>query len=500
MTGADYATPSDVADNTFLDEERLLEAERNRIEHRRVPLEEITFDPEIQVRIGDLDEAYVDELSQVLINGGRYRDPIVLFRSEDGSGKYLADGFNRCSGMERALRVQQDIEPLDAEIRPGGREAAIEYAEEANLQHGKLLTTEERFGIFERRIKRGHAWVSASNRVIAAALKVSESTIRNWRKKLDDQSGAQFCAPEHMFRVGKDGKEYNVAVIQDTSQRRAEERAQQEAEIEATKQHILAELKSGPLSLIELTDRQGDASSPVYEAALDELLKTQQIVTYEGGNGGAFVQLVGEMHLDEDFIQVAREQILEALASGPLSPVELRQALQGVPNVIYEIARDALYQEGLLEGERDVRSGRIAYHLAGQTIQPAASPTPVDATDLLLHVTPARLGVNVHSHDYDPDQASAYKLRLQLEQATMDATDALERLLQIRGIRSLHVLSSQEMAETDDLLRRLLEYVWDNAAGDNPAAYHIRTLREKLAIMDETGQPYDPAIDEVGGQ
>ena len=151
-----------------------------------------------------------------------------------------------------------------------------------------------------------------------------------------------------------------------------------------------------------------------------------------------------------------------------------------------------------------MRTGHVIYRLADQQADALApeqtSSTAMAPAALPPHGQVVDLSVDAHSHDHDPDQASAYKLRLQLEQATMDAIDALERLLQIRGIRSLHVLSSQEMAETDDLLRRLLEYVWDDAAGDNPAAYHIRTLREKLAIMDETGQPYDPAVDEEGGQ
>jgi transposase-like protein len=501
MTGAEHATPSDVADNTFLDEERLLEAERNRIEYRRVPLEEITFDSEIQVRIGDLDEAYVDELSQVLINGGRYRDPIVLFRSEDGSAKYLADGFNRCSGMERALQVRQDVEPLDAEIRPGGREAAIEYAEEANLQHGKLLTPEERFGIFERRIKRGHAWVSASNRSIAAALKVSESTIRNWRKRLEEQSGAQNCAPEHMFRVGKDGKEYNVSVIQDTSQRRAEERAQLEAEIDEMRQRIIAELKTGPLGWAELGERVGDASDPTYELALDDLLKTQQIARYKSRDGRTFVQFVGSgMRLDEDVIHEARERILDALIQGPLSPVELRQALHGVPTIAYEVARDALYTEGMLQGDQDVRSGRILYSLAAPQRNDGSPDQMQNAPDAALpaHEQFAHLGIDAHSQSHDPNQVAAYRLRAQLEKAALDALDALERLLQIRGVRLLYLLSHDEMAETDDLLHQLLDYVWDEEAGDNPTAYHIRALREKMAIMDETGLPYDAALDEEG--
>ncbi|HMM25494.1 MAG TPA: hypothetical protein PKA36_11945, partial [Pseudoxanthomonas mexicana] len=133
------------------------------VERRTVTLDDFTIDPEIQVRLGGPDLEYAEELSQILINGGRYRDPIVLFRDEDGQ-RWLADGFNRCDGLVIAQRAVPELQELDAEIHPGGRDAAIEYAETANLQHGKVLTMEERRSILERRLKRGHAWATMSAR------------------------------------------------------------------------------------------------------------------------------------------------------------------------------------------------------------------------------------------------------------------------------------------------------------------------------------------------
>ena len=201
----------------------------------------------------------------------------------------------------------------------------------------------------------------------------------------------------------------------------------------------------------------------------------------------------------EDPVVSAREKILDALAAGPLSPVELRQKLQGVPNVIYEIARDALYQEGVLEGERDVRSGRTTYRLAGQTIESAETPS-TDAAPLLAHVRPSRLGVNAHSQDHDADLAAAYTLRGQLERAALDAIDALDRLLDIQGIRILHRLTPGELGETDAVLLDLLGYVCAEGAADNPAARSVQSLRGKLAAMAETGQPYDAEADEEDGR
>jgi ParB-like chromosome segregation protein Spo0J len=74
--------------------------------------------------------------------------PVVLFKL-DGE-LIIADGFHREAAAERLGRSE-----IEAEIRPGTREEALEYAIRANVNHGKALTREE-YKEAVRRLKRLH--------------------------------------------------------------------------------------------------------------------------------------------------------------------------------------------------------------------------------------------------------------------------------------------------------------------------------------------------------
>jgi len=159
-------------------------ADRQRVIVRPIRLEEITVEPDIQVRVEGLDEETVESYLQVLLNGGEFDDPIVLFRDDETERLILADGFHRCEATFRALQSGATVAPLRAKILPGGREAALEYAEEANLRHGLKLSMKDKFHILERRIKRGHPWNDGADNAIAQELGVSNSTVKRWRQKV----------------------------------------------------------------------------------------------------------------------------------------------------------------------------------------------------------------------------------------------------------------------------------------------------------------------------
>jgi len=189
---------------------------------RPVTLDEITIDPAIQVRVDGLDEARVEQYVEFLLGGGAFKDPIIVF--QEGEDLVLSAGFHRCEAYKRALPrfeptvLAPELAPLLAEIRQGGREAAIEFAEEDNLAHGLELRLKDKRHLLERRWLRGHAWQHLSNRAIAAKLGVNRETVAAWRAELEQVAGIR--PPE---RVGKDGKSYNVAGVQAANQRRAEE-------------------------------------------------------------------------------------------------------------------------------------------------------------------------------------------------------------------------------------------------------------------------------------
>ena len=221
---------------------------------RAVTLDEITIDPKIQVRVDGLEMSRVEQYTEFLLAGGQFKDPIVLYR--DGDDLLLAAGFHRCASYQVALnQVEQtleetgeviQLEPLRAEIRDGGREAAIEFAEEDNLTHGLELRTKDKRLILERRFERGHEWTRLSNRALAAKLGVDHKTISNWRRNIEGAPGEN--SPGE--RVGADGKTYDVSGIREANRRRADEQRQPEAEsapdpFEARRERLIQILREG---------------------------------------------------------------------------------------------------------------------------------------------------------------------------------------------------------------------------------------------------------------
>jgi len=144
-------------------------------------VDSITVEDKIQVRVGRLNAAKVESYAEALKAGAEF-PPVDVFR--DGDVAYLADGFHRLAAHIAAGKTE-----ISAVVRPGGYDAAYEYAEEANLAHGLELSMADKKNIFRRRIKRGY-WDNSkeSARQIARAFGVNASTITRWRQELE--SGA----------------------------------------------------------------------------------------------------------------------------------------------------------------------------------------------------------------------------------------------------------------------------------------------------------------------
>ncbi|GAB4434233.1 MAG: hypothetical protein Kow00120_00500 [Anaerolineae bacterium] len=193
-----------------------------------VRLEDITLDAHIQVRTAGLDQERVRAYALAMEQGTSVFPPVDLFL--DGDTLYMAAGFHRY-----AARQLLGAQTIEAVVRPGGFEAAVEWAERDNLAHGLGLTNADKRHILTRRMARGHEWAQWSNRRLAAALGVSEGTIRNWRDALDGGASAQNYAVAAgddgetgdptaqnyaVTRIGADGREYDVRNIQAASRAR----------------------------------------------------------------------------------------------------------------------------------------------------------------------------------------------------------------------------------------------------------------------------------------
>ena len=485
-------------------------------------LDKIRIDGGTQPR-AKLDQAMIDSYAEDMQRGDKF-PPVIVFY--DGTNYWLADGFHRFYAARKA-----GVTALSAEVRQGRQREAILYSVGVNATHGLRRTNADKHRAVMTLLE-DKEWVAWSDREIARQCKVSQPIVSSLRRDLSDNETQIADDSKRMVRRGDTVYEQDVSNVQATNVLRAAREALVKLDLPPLDEAMQAEVSRTLRSSVDYVKSEYEIGGAYeggyrrylpYALALEmdeppfseprlslvkwlraELPKWKKEREAEQRQEAA-PQLGEPTREGADPIVAACQQIVALLTTyGPMSPIELRGELREVSSVVYEVARDTLVRDGTLVRDQAVRTGHVIYRLADQQADALApeqtSSTATSPATLSPYGQFAHLGVDAHSRDHDPEQASAYKLRLQLEQATMDATDALERLLQIRGIRSLHVLSSQEMAETDDLLRRLLEYVWDDAAGDNPAAYHIRTLREKLAIMDETGQPYDPAVDEEGGQ
>lgn len=135
-----------------------------------VRLAEIKMDPAIHIRerlYEDTIQSYMDAFDKL--------PPIVLFRTKEGL--LLADGFHRVAAADRL-----GIATIDAEIKEGTREEALEYASYANAKHGRPLTTEERRAAIGRLRLLHPDWdygrvaklLSCSERLIANTLRANE--------------------------------------------------------------------------------------------------------------------------------------------------------------------------------------------------------------------------------------------------------------------------------------------------------------------------------------
>ncbi len=203
-----------------------------------IGLDAITVDEAIQVRVAGLSDEKVQQYAVIFEEGGEF-PPVIVFRDERTDALFLADGFHRVEAAKLA-----GLEAIKAEVRPGGFEAAMEYAEEANLEHGFALSARDKKHILERRIARGHEWASWSDRQISRVLGVAHTTVGRWRSEIESKlraSGAN--APVSTERVGADGRIYDVSNVQEANRRRAEEARKYQAYISGLREAVADVLK-----------------------------------------------------------------------------------------------------------------------------------------------------------------------------------------------------------------------------------------------------------------
>jgi ParB-like chromosome segregation protein Spo0J len=109
----------------------------------KVKIKDLVIDTSIDIR-DRLDEDTIATYAENLDN----LPPVVVFRTDEGL--LLSDGFHRATAAERIGRSE-----VEAEVKRGTRDDALEYAAIANMRHGRRLSVNEQREAI-RRIRRLH--------------------------------------------------------------------------------------------------------------------------------------------------------------------------------------------------------------------------------------------------------------------------------------------------------------------------------------------------------
>ena len=141
-----------------------------------VLLTDIKIDPTVQIRRGPhagIVEKYMEAFEKL--------PPIDVFDTPEGM--LLADGFHRWAAAERLGHPA-----IEANVREGSREDAMEWAVVANTKHGEQFTREERDDGIRRLHYMHEDW---SERQLADAMSVSATTV-NTLLRVDEVKGRTF--------------------------------------------------------------------------------------------------------------------------------------------------------------------------------------------------------------------------------------------------------------------------------------------------------------------
>lgn len=193
-----------------------------------LPVDDLTLDDAIQVRVGGVDRETVEQYAVVMFEHGGWGPFPPVDAHRDGDTLYLSAGFQRIEAARLAseMLIAEGMEPITevpVNVRPGGYDAALEWSEEDNLRHGKPLSSRDKRYMFERRLERGHRWATMSDRAIARELGVNHTTVGRWRAEAEKKMTGANAPVAPTVRVGADGRTYDVSRVQAANEQRAGE-------------------------------------------------------------------------------------------------------------------------------------------------------------------------------------------------------------------------------------------------------------------------------------
>lgn len=157
----------------------------------KVKLSDINVDEKLTPRDGvdkSTVEAYAASFSKL--------PPVDVYWIEKRDGWWLVDGFHRYEAAKK-----NGVDTLECIEHQGSFDDALEFAYDANLKHGKPLTTSERKKVAELKLKK---YTERNNSWIAEDVGLSPTTVKSLRESMEDMSQIETC--QEFIR--KDGTTY----------------------------------------------------------------------------------------------------------------------------------------------------------------------------------------------------------------------------------------------------------------------------------------------------
>jgi ParB-like chromosome segregation protein Spo0J len=121
-------------------------SEREEPVRRKMPLSGVTLDKELQPR-AKIDGPTVDRYAEMLLDGVVMPPVVVVY---DGEKFWLADGFHRVYGHEKA-----GLREIEAEIHYGSKLDAIRISLKANAEHGRPRSDRDLQDAYDLAVKHG---------------------------------------------------------------------------------------------------------------------------------------------------------------------------------------------------------------------------------------------------------------------------------------------------------------------------------------------------------
>jgi hypothetical protein len=139
-----------------------------------IRLQDIIVDSEVIQQRVEMNKTLVKEYIELMTESETLPALVVFGPTEDGK-YYLSEGFHRYAA---ATDKELGFLTMKAEIRPGGRDEAIDYACEANIKHGLRPSEKDRIKAVNTQLTK---WPERGDREIARKCGVSPSIVGKYR-------------------------------------------------------------------------------------------------------------------------------------------------------------------------------------------------------------------------------------------------------------------------------------------------------------------------------